>query len=115
MLSYNKCEKLTFHFIFFRKNKMSALLCNYGSKSLLKLMANPHVLKHIAAYHGRSRIGNRDVVGFGVNGSYIYVDRPDYPMPAIRFRENTSETDALRQKEKGDWKKLTLDEKKACK
>lgn len=73
------------------------------------------MLKHLAAFHGRSRIGNRDVVGFGVNGGYMYVDRVDYPMPSIRFKENTAESDKLREKEKGDWKKLTLDEKKACK
>ena len=88
-------------------------MCNYGSKGLLKLMNNPHMLKHLAAFHGRSRIGNRDVVGFGINGEYSYIDRIDYPMPAIRFRENTAESKALREKEKGDWKKLTLDEKKA--
>lgn len=73
------------------------------------------MLKHLAAFHGRAKIGNRDVVGFGLNGSYMYVERCDYPMPAIRFRENTPESDALRAKEKEDWKKLTLEEKKACK
>lgn len=35
------------------------------------------------------KIGNRDVVGFGWNGEPIYQDRVDYPMPAIRFKENT--------------------------
>ena len=33
--------------------------------------------------------GNREVVGFGMNGGTFYVDRYDYPMPAIRFKENT--------------------------
>ena len=94
---------------------MAGYLCSYSSKSLLKCLNNPHMLKHLAAFHGRSRIGNRDVVGFGVNGGYMYVDRVDYPMPAIRFKENTPESNALREKEKGDWKKLTLDEKKARK
>jgi hypothetical protein len=42
-----------------------------------------------ACIHGRSRIGNREVVGFGFNGQYSYQDRTDFPMPAIRFRENT--------------------------
>jgi len=42
-----------------------------------------------ASLHGRSRIGNRDVVGFGYNGQYSYQDRVDFPMPAIRFKENT--------------------------
>ena len=57
--------------------------------------------------------GNRDIVGFGVNGNPAYADREDYPAPAIRFMENTPEILALREKEKGDWKSLTLDEKKA--
>jgi cytochrome c oxidase subunit 4 len=42
-----------------------------------------------ACIHGRSRIGNREVVGFGFNGQYSYQDRVDFPMPAIRFKENT--------------------------
>lgn len=36
-----------------------------------------------------AKLGNRDVVGFGWNGEWVYQDRPDYPMPAIRFKENT--------------------------
>ena len=42
-----------------------------------------------ACIHGRGRIGNREVVGFGFNGQYSYQDRVDFPMPAIRFKENT--------------------------
>jgi len=60
-------------------------------------------------------LGNRDIVGFGVNGAPTYEDLPEFPCPAVRFRENTSEIMALREKEKGDWHKLTLEEKKACK
>ncbi|XP_054713905.1 cytochrome c oxidase subunit 4 isoform 2, mitochondrial-like [Uloborus diversus] len=92
---------------------MAFLMRTVSHKQILKLMSSPLMLKHLAAIHGRARIGNRDVVGFGVNGEYSYIDRVDYPMPAIRFRENTSESKSLREKEKGDWKKLTLDEKKA--
>ncbi|KAG8240425.1 hypothetical protein J437_LFUL003139 [Ladona fulva] len=67
-----------------------------------------------AGVHGsRSRIGNREVVGYGFNGEPNYVDRPDFPLPAIRFKENTPDIQALREKEKGDWKKLTMEEKKA--
>lgn len=33
----------------------------------------------------REVIGCREVVGYGCNGQPIYVDRPDYPFPAIRF------------------------------
>lgn len=59
------------------------------------------------------RIGNRDIVGFGINGSASYFDIPQMPFPAIRFRENTSDNLALREKERNDWKSLTLEEKKS--
>ncbi|KAG7197658.1 hypothetical protein KM043_016479 [Ampulex compressa] len=58
-------------------------------------------------------IGARDVVGYGFNGVANYMDRFDFPMPAIRFKENTPDIMALREKEKGDWKKLSIEEKKA--
>jgi len=58
------------------------------------------------------KIGNRDIVGPGFNNMASYIDHPLNPCPAIRFKENTAEFVALRQKEKGDWKKLTLEEKK---
>uniref|UniRef100_A0A1W7RAP4 Cytochrome c oxidase subunit 4 n=1 Tax=Hadrurus spadix TaxID=141984 RepID=A0A1W7RAP4_9SCOR len=77
-------------------------------KSLAKIFVQP-----CAAYHGRKLIGDRDVVGFGVNGEASYLDKLDFPMPAIRFKENTSDILALREKEKGDWNKLTMEEKKA--
>lgn len=35
------------------------------------------------------RIGNRDIVGHGFNGEEVYMDRVDFPMPAIRFKANT--------------------------
>lgn len=59
------------------------------------------------------KIGKREVVGYGWNGLPVYADRVDYPMPAIRFKEPTPDVLALREKEKGDWKKLSLQEKKA--
>lgn len=61
----------------------------------------------------RARIGNREVVGYGWNGEPTYQDRVDYPMPSVRFQENTPQVLALREKEKGDWKNLTVEEKKA--
>ncbi|CAH1392693.1 unnamed protein product [Nezara viridula] len=60
-----------------------------------------------------SVIGAREIVGFGFNGVPNYVDRPDFPLPAIRFRADTADIKALREKEKGDWKNLTQGEKKA--
>jgi len=59
------------------------------------------------------KLGNREIVGYGFNSNPVYVDREEFPMPAIRFRENTADILALREKEKGDWKNLTIDEKKA--
>jgi len=59
------------------------------------------------------KLGNRDIVGYGFNGNPTYIDMPEYPAPAVRFRENSNDVLALRQKEKGDWKTLTLADKKA--
>ena len=59
--------------------------------------------------------GNRDIVGYGWNGNPVYGDREEYPFPAIRFKENTPDVLALREKEKGDWKALSKEDKKACK
>ncbi|XP_041972389.1 cytochrome c oxidase subunit 4 isoform 1, mitochondrial-like [Aricia agestis] len=60
-----------------------------------------------------AKIGNREWVGAGYNGQPTYVDRPDFPMPAVRFRADTPDIKALREKERGDWRKLTVEEKKA--
>lgn len=65
--------------------------------------------------YGRGRIGSREVVGYGLNGSYTYADRMDFPYPAIRFKEVKGDIVPLWEKQKGDWKKLTIDEKKARK
>lgn len=69
-------------------------------------------LQQVACIHNRSRIGGRDVVGFGINGEYNYVDHIAFPMPAVRFKENTPDVLAVRDKEKGDWKKLSVEDKK---
>lgn len=61
----------------------------------------------------RDQIGSREIVGFGYSGAPTYADRNDYPLPAIRWREDTSEIKRLREKEKGDWRNLTKHEKKA--
>lgn len=37
------------------------------------------------------KIGSREIVGFGWNGLPSYVDRADFPFPAIRWREDTAE------------------------
>ncbi|KAL3287636.1 hypothetical protein HHI36_002105 [Cryptolaemus montrouzieri] len=58
-------------------------------------------------------IGKREVVAYGINGNPVYFDRTDYPLPAIRWKEPTPDILALRQKEQGDWKNLSIEEKKA--
>ncbi|KAF5278595.1 hypothetical protein FQA39_LY00637 [Lamprigera yunnana] len=57
-------------------------------------------------------IGNRDQVGYGFKGIPAYADITVFPFPALRWKENTSEVLALREKEKGDWRLLSLSEKK---
>ena len=59
------------------------------------------------------RIGGRQVVGYGSNGEENYLDDVHYPFPAIRFKEDKGDVAGLREKEKGDWKQLTLADKKA--
>lgn len=60
----------------------------------------------------RFRIGKREIVGPSASVSDDYFDRVDKPCPPIRFKETTPEFEALREKEKGSWKNLTIDEKK---
>ena len=48
-----------------------------------------------AGLHGRTRIGSREIVGYGYNGQANYMDRPDCPMPAIRFREDSASAKVL--------------------
>ncbi|XP_051173382.1 cytochrome c oxidase subunit 4 isoform 1, mitochondrial-like [Leptopilina boulardi] len=85
-----------------------------AGKNLLACLHRVNTLQRLS--HSTStyvdKIGNRDVVGFGINGTECYIDRFERPMPAIRFKENTPDVMALREKEKGDWKKLSIHEKK---
>ncbi|XP_016994303.1 cytochrome c oxidase subunit 4 isoform 1, mitochondrial [Drosophila takahashii] len=67
----------------------------------------------VASVHTLDKIGKREIVGYGWNGTACYADRVDYPLPAVRFREPNNEINALRTKEQGDWKKLSPQEIKA--
>jgi len=60
----------------------------------------------------RVLIGKREIVGYGTTGEANYMDNVMAPFPAIRFKEDSGEIIALRVKEKGDWKKMTKEEKK---
>lgn len=95
---------------FFLAGKMALRLIGLALQRQIPKSAQ---LGSIATMHSLDKIGNREVVGHGWNGQAAYQDRVDYPMPAVRFRENTPELKALREKEKGDWKKLSVEEKKA--
>ncbi|KAH9280799.1 BolA-like protein 3 [Echinococcus granulosus] len=91
-------------------NKVLALvhgsrIVNVSSRSASSVVS-PSVKKYYPY------IGNREIVGFGRNGNPQYLDDPRFPYPSIRFRENDDVFEALRKKELGDWKNLTIDEKK---
>jgi len=58
------------------------------------------------------KIGDRDIVGSGWNNRPQYADRRQFPYPAVRYGENNATLAILREKEKGDWKNLSLEEKK---
>lgn len=61
----------------------------------------------------RYKIGKREVVACGLTGRLDYHDRHDWPYPNIRWQEPSNHSIALHEKEKGDWSKLTIEEKKA--
>lgn len=59
------------------------------AKALKQLVAKAPAGARAFSY--AEKVGKREVVGYGVNGLPVYVDRVDYPMPAIRFKEDTPE------------------------
>jgi len=58
------------------------------------------------------RIGNREIVGYGLKGKPEYFDMVMFPCPSIRWEADTPEIAELRKKEKGDWKQLSVEDKK---
>ena len=72
---------------------------------------HPHVFDRKQVY---ARIGSREIVGYGRNGEPTYYDAGDSPLPAIRWKEDSPEIKAIREKAKGDWSKLSVAEKKTC-
>jgi len=61
----------------------------------------------------RYKIGKREVVACGLTCQYDYNDRHDWPYPNVRWQEPSNHSIALHEKEKGDWSKLSIEEKKA--
>lgn len=60
----------------------------------------------------RYKIGAREVVGPSVSGFDEYIDRVDVPCPAIRYKPPSPEANALWAREKGDWKSISIEDKK---
>ncbi|RZF37094.1 hypothetical protein LSTR_LSTR010355 [Laodelphax striatellus] len=86
-----------------------------GRLRKLNMLSMP-VLRRCVGYEPADRwtdiIGDRDIVGFGKNGSPAYFDDPAFPCPGIRFQRNSPYIQALREKEKCDWRNLSVDEKR---
>merc|ERR1711976_59890 len=74
--------------------------------------APPSVVEPEEKAHFYPRIGDREIVGYGMNGMADYFDNKEYPFPAIRFKETAGDLLALREKEKGSWADLSVEEKK---
>jgi len=71
-------------------SRMMTVALRNTSKPTASLMSVRMSSSHHTLQSEQStKIGNRDVVGFGFNGEPCYVDRVDYPMPSLRFKENT--------------------------
>uniref|UniRef100_A0A915NAE4 Uncharacterized protein n=1 Tax=Meloidogyne javanica TaxID=6303 RepID=A0A915NAE4_MELJA len=81
--------------------------CGFSTTNVLN---GGHIRMH--NWWGPEKIQGREVVGWGVKGDEFYEDRADYWYPAIRFRRNDEIVTPIREKELGDWKQLSVDEKK---
>ncbi|CAH1112110.1 unnamed protein product [Psylliodes chrysocephalus] len=82
------------------------------TKTIRTTRITPKLSMQTAFMHYRDLIGKREIVGFGFNGQPSYIDRSEFPFPAIRWREPSKEIEELRKKEKGDWRKMNICEKK---
>lgn len=98
-----------------RRQLLKLVQRNLSSSTCLRYGGDVHVPGggEFQPFPVQTEIGKREVVGFGVNGTESYVDTAQAPFPAIRFKEESPEIAKIIAKEKGDWKKLTLEEKKA--
>ncbi|CAG9764741.1 unnamed protein product [Ceutorhynchus assimilis] len=99
---------------------MANTLLALGARQLIRnAISKPLVIQSAAMSGGvegsytRTLIGKREIVGYGYNGEPNYVDRSDFPLPAIRWQEPNADILALREREKGDWKQLSIEDKKA--
>lgn len=49
------------------------------------LMPSRVLCLQTANYHGRSKIGNREIVGYGIQGEPMYHDHPTFPFASVRY------------------------------
>lgn len=56
---------------------------------ILSQVRTAHDHHHAVVDPVKASIGNREIVGFGMNGQPNYIDRVDFPLPAIRYKEVT--------------------------
>ncbi|MCP9264344.1 hypothetical protein DINM_022401 [Dirofilaria immitis] len=94
-----------------------ALLLN---SVIIQSKSTPYIVRHAvllsAKHHNeycwqKQRIGQRAIVGPS-SGGYHFVDSTDRPYPPLRFRVDDEIIKPIREKEKDDWNKLTMEEKK---
>ncbi|KAK3085503.1 hypothetical protein FSP39_004296 [Pinctada imbricata] len=95
-----KCAKLSQ-----RAVSTSAVKCSYTSDVIPSSVHLPEKDKPIEL-----KFGSRERLTYGMLGEPHYNDVMEFPCSAIRFREDTPEVLMLREKEKGDWKNLTIPE-----
>ncbi|KAI6182825.1 Cytochrome c oxidase subunit 4 [Aphelenchoides bicaudatus] len=69
-------------------------------------------LSGLEYWWGPEKAAGREQVGHGISGDPSYTDRLDYWYPAIRYRKEDDVIKPIRTKEQGDWKNLSIDEKK---
>merc|ERR1712008_527124 len=106
--------------ILFNLKKLTAISQNNAAFSTTARILGGHGPVSKYELHGGEKvhtpqgcaIGTREVVGYGNCGQENYVDHVHYPFPAIRFKEDNAEIAQIRKKGLGDWKKITVHEKK---
>lgn len=62
-------------------------------KSLAGLARRYSSDAHVADY--KAKIGAREIVGYGYNGEATYMDREEFPFPAVRFRPEGPDTKVI--------------------
>lgn len=99
------------------KNSRNLIRFTLNANKSLAHSAAPAVSGHHDVAHAEPahpRVGKREVVGFGSNGQPQYFDSGSMPLPSVRWGEDTAEVAKLKEKARGDWGALSVEEKKAC-